>query len=224
MGIPALLNDPEAFEAEMVAFESPKEGEDGLAALSHADGFITAVIVCPRFIPPGEWMPHLIDPSSADLSVEEIELSEKLLLAGYREILDSLAARDAVYEPYFWEDRDGRLITKNWAEGFLAGMELREDDWAPRFDGDGCVDLVTLFILLQDEEFLAKIAEEGVGREESFEAAQAELPVLVHALFECSPHGSPRDYGTYKHAGKKIGRNDPCPCGSGKKYKKCCLN
>jgi len=23
-------------------------------------------------------------------------------------------------------------------------------------------------------------------------------------------------------AGKKIGRNDPCPCGSGKKYKKCC--
>ncbi|MGI6469733.1 MAG: hypothetical protein GXZ09_10570 [Syntrophomonadaceae bacterium] len=23
--------------------------------------------------------------------------------------------------------------------------------------------------------------------------------------------------------GKKVGRNDPCPCGSGKKYKKCCL-
>ena len=23
---------------------------------------------------------------------------------------------------------------------------------------------------------------------------------------------------------KKIGRNDPCPCGSGKKYKKCCIN
>ncbi|RJQ54880.1 MAG: hypothetical protein C4530_16565 [Desulfobacteraceae bacterium] len=22
----------------------------------------------------------------------------------------------------------------------------------------------------------------------------------------------------------KIGRNDPCPCGSGKKYKRCCLN
>jgi len=22
----------------------------------------------------------------------------------------------------------------------------------------------------------------------------------------------------------KIGRNDPCPCGSGKKYKKCCIN
>ena len=28
---------------------------------------------------------------------------------------------------------------------------------------------------------------------------------------------------TYK-PGPKVGRNDPCPCGSGKKYKKCCLN
>jgi len=25
------------------------------------------------------------------------------------------------------------------------------------------------------------------------------------------------------HAREKIGRNDPCPCGSGKKYKHCCL-
>jgi uncharacterized protein YecA (UPF0149 family) len=24
------------------------------------------------------------------------------------------------------------------------------------------------------------------------------------------------------HKGPKVGRNDPCPCGSGKKYKKCC--
>ena len=27
---------------------------------------------------------------------------------------------------------------------------------------------------------------------------------------------------TYVREGKKVGRNDPCPCGSGKKYKKCC--
>ena len=28
----------------------------------------------------------------------------------------------------------------------------------------------------------------------------------------------------YRRAGKKVGRNDPCPCGSEKKFKKCCLN
>ena len=27
-----------------------------------------------------------------------------------------------------------------------------------------------------------------------------------------------------KREGPKVGRNDPCPCGSGKKFKKCCLN
>lgn len=28
--------------------------------------------------------------------------------------------------------------------------------------------------------------------------------------------------GTHRNEGQKTGRNDPCPCGSGKKYKKCC--
>ncbi len=36
------------------------------------------------------------------------------------------------------------------------------------------------------------------------------------------------DYQEYQEPfvreGRKIGRNEPCPCGSGKKYKKCCLN
>ena len=27
---------------------------------------------------------------------------------------------------------------------------------------------------------------------------------------------------TVRHAGPRVGRNDPCPCGSGRKYKKCC--
>lgn len=33
----------------------------------------------------------------------------------------------------------------------------------------------------------------------------------------------PFKFGGSNVMGKKIGRNDPCPCGSGKKYKKCCL-
>lgn len=28
----------------------------------------------------------------------------------------------------------------------------------------------------------------------------------------------------FKRTSSKVGRNEPCPCGSGKKYKKCCLN
>lgn len=35
-------------------------------------------------------------------------------------------------------------------------------------------------------------------------------------------HGRTPSIGTVRHEGPKLGRNDPCVCGSGKKYKKCC--
>lgn len=52
--------------------------------------------------------------------------------------------------------------------------------------------------------------------------------------YENYPQERPKAQGTiinigaedmpYMRASAKIGRNDPCPCGSGKKYKKCCMN
>ena len=38
---------------------------------------------------------------------------------------------------------------------------------------------------------------------------------VIHKGLESKP---------YTRSTKKIGRNDPCPCGSGKKYKHCCMN
>jgi preprotein translocase subunit SecA len=50
---------------------------------------------------------------------------------------------------------------------------------------------------------------------------------VVHSIYKASI--TRREEGTQKKAqkavaqpGKKVGRNDPCPCGSGKKYKHCC--
>ena len=49
--------------------------------------------------------------------------------------------------------------------------------------------------------------------------------------YEEYPHRQPKageiqwdseENGSYRRQNKKIGRNDPCPCGSGKKYKNCC--
>ena len=34
--------------------------------------------------------------------------------------------------------------------------------------------------------------------------------------------GDVQGHETYRREAPKVGRNDPCPCGSGKKYKKCC--
>jgi hypothetical protein len=37
------------------------------------------------------------------------------------------------------------------------------------------------------------------------------------------PYEPPQPQLTVRHEGPRVGRNDPCPCGSGKKYKKCCM-
>ncbi len=36
-------------------------------------------------------------------------------------------------------------------------------------------------------------------------------------------HHHHRSVAPYVRTSPKVGRNDPCPCGSGKKHKKCCL-
>jgi uncharacterized protein YecA (UPF0149 family) len=41
----------------------------------------------------------------------------------------------------------------------------------------------------------------------------------VHVHGPDCDHGAPQ--GPVRNTEPKIGRNDPCPCGSGKKYKKC---
>mgnify|MGYP002725586531 CR=1 FL=1 len=38
------------------------------------------------------------------------------------------------------------------------------------------------------------------------------------------PGQAPSKPKTVRRKGKKLGRNDPCHCGSGKKYKQCCLS
>jgi preprotein translocase subunit SecA len=53
------------------------------------------------------------------------------------------------------------------------------------------------------------------------QAADAPKALEDREMYANSPDGAPK-VETYKRDQPKIGRNDPCPCGSGKKYKKCC--
>ena len=70
-----------------------------------------------------------------------------------------------------------------------------------------------------------------------FDRICGELHTISKLLVELSNHtrlwsnnghtpselaGRPPVVGRADHKSKKIGRNDPCPCGSGKKYKRCC--
>jgi uncharacterized protein len=49
--------------------------------------------------------------------------------------------------------------------------------------------------------------------------------MAIYYYFEAqrlTPGLSMGDSTTYRRVATKIGRNDPCPCGSGKKFKHCC--
>ena len=66
--------------------------------------------------------------------------------------------------------------------------------------------------------FTVEIAREAVPEEVALQQPRRQRMVLSHGM-ETAEAGRPVQA---KRQGDKIGRNDPCPCGSGKKYKRCC--
>jgi len=72
-------------------------------------------------------------------------------------------------------------------------------------------------------EFIFKVE---VSREPVFErvlvgSPETPEPVLIASGREAGEVHSPQPRGPYQRRTKKVGRNEPCPCGSGKKYKHC---
>jgi preprotein translocase subunit SecA len=74
------------------------------------------------------------------------------------------------------------------------------------------------------EELMNRIVEESLSMLFRFQLVherKEEMPKRKQKDLHLS-HGDGEKAATVKREGKKIGRNAPCPCGSGKKYKKCC--
>jgi len=113
-----------------------------------------------------------------------------------------------------------------WAEGFLDALQAFPDDWpepdVSTDDGrfyDDC--LMGVIALTLDEADLAeylvdRYPGETLSRDDLIdEACHAVQDLRVYWLDH-----APRPQTV--RVTPKPGRNDPCPCGSGKKYKKCC--
>jgi preprotein translocase subunit SecA len=75
------------------------------------------------------------------------------------------------------------------------------------------------------EELMDRIREEiltTLFRIRLVEKQPEEPPQKRRKVLHMTHGGDAEQPATVRRKGKKIGRNDPCPCGSGKKYKKCC--
>jgi preprotein translocase subunit SecA len=68
------------------------------------------------------------------------------------------------------------------------------------------------------EDTLEKLCLVRIKREEDIEEMREQTP----QNFVLSRGEEATSQAPVKREAKKVGRNDPCPCGSGKKYKKCC--
>ncbi|RPE62839.1 uncharacterized protein EDC62_2538 [Tibeticola sediminis] len=115
-----------------------------------------------------------------------------------------------------------------WAIGFLTAVESWPEDWALPRDREAA-DLIddsldAIHALTEDDRdppTLSPFSEDGPPSiSESRLDAYADAIWAVYDLHDVWASLGPR-VETVRRA-LKPGRNDPCPCGSGKKYKKCC--
>jgi len=202
--------------------------------VSELHGFLTALVTGPSTVLPSEWLPVVW--SEPEGPVFESEQDAARIIGLIFRLLNSIAATleesPEKFLPVLYEEKneEGKpeLNAKGWCQGFLMGPRLREKDWEPLLEDRECGILLVPILALESkeamEELLAGSDEPKLTREEFL----AMIPLSVAALQEywrgrrTSRGGGLKVNVSRPGRRARIGRNDPCPCGSGKKYKKCC--
>ena len=192
--------------------------------VSELDGMLTAVLSSPLEIEPAEWMfavwggaehvPHWATDRERDRFVN-------LTLQHMSDIADRLNDYPDQFEPLYGtrEEEDQELtIVEEWCFGYMRGVAL--SDWSALPDTlKPALEAIALHGTEENFAVVEKLTPEAF--EESVDAIR--LAALdLHAYWMAHPQETPVKVPVKVDA--KVGRNDPCPCGSGKKYKQCCLH
>jgi uncharacterized protein len=205
-------------------FLSNVEFDDDVMLLSELDGFLAGIAVCPELITPGEWLPVIWGDGGAPFKNEsQAQGVLDLIIGHYNHILRTLG-RPGAYEPILDQDRDGSLLWELWASGFRKAVFLNRGAWIKFTDTDDTEIRRALFSLIN----IGEIADGESNRSPDLEAVLQEHGIELIGESVETLHGARLALhptpGPSAPTSKPPGRNDPCPCGSGKKFKKCCLN
>jgi uncharacterized protein len=219
------LTDDEIDELSKFLDEYAVE-KDGMS-FEMLDGFLTAVISGPQTIAIEQWLPRVWrgeeEPEEPAADTAAVELATARIVKHYEHLAAVLAQGGADFAPWIleFEDDDGSIVSfgQEWALGYLRGIGLAEDAWEELLsDGEWQDDLDAVELLARgpdDEESGGEIREQTV-RDEYIETM---LGFALDAYdFWAEERLKP---ATQRRESPKVGRNDPCPCGSGKKYKQC---
>jgi uncharacterized protein len=194
----------------------------GIIDVSELDGFLTAIVSGPNAIPPSSWLPVVW---GEEAPVWESEDEFRSIFSLFVRHMNSIAAfleadRDN-FEPLFNESRAGgetHLIVDEWCFGYIRGVMLDAEAWQPT--EPAVAEMLAPMMLFGTEpgwETLKKLEQKDVAAMRDG-IPQAARDLYGYWLARRTVKSQPQ-----RRAARKVGRNDPCPCGSGKKYKHCCL-
>jgi uncharacterized protein len=209
---------------ELHEFLLSDQTPDDCMLVTDLDGFLAGVVIGPELIMPSEWMPVIWHGEQPDFrSLEQAERIMGIVMTRYNEIIRSLDDEPSTFAPILDEAPDGRPLAADWAEGFMDALGLCPDAWEPLFE-DKATTLLMGPILAQLHDKDGKSLIDGsVEEQQKIRAEGAEaLPHVVKKIYDfwkAQRRPAPVVRGP---AGKKVGRNEPCPCGCGRKYKRCC--
>jgi uncharacterized protein len=199
---------------------------DNWMLLTQLDGFLTGILVSPDMVPPASWLRHIWTGDDGEgvprcETMDEFQHLIDLIMRHYNDILGSLN-QPGSYEPLFDIDtRNDDILWEMWVEGFVQAMDLAPGGWRriAASDDAGCKaalkGIAKLHGIANGEARLSRSKEAQWMRE-----APDLIPIWVEMLHAWRLENDPSRPSPPRHG--KVGRNDPCPCGSGKKYKKCC--
>jgi uncharacterized protein len=188
--------------------------------LDALQGLFFAVASAPDLVPPSRWLPVALGESPEYANPEQAQEALALVMRFYNQCVRAAAAADFTLLLYQREGGGDDLAT--WCAGYLDGVDLSAPNWYDAGDPDDVAELLFPFIVLAGE--LPDAEKRQFRPAEWRDLVKSCEDTIGDAIVEI------REYWkvlrnppvTVRRDSPKTGRNDPCPCGSGKKFKQCC--
>lgn len=198
--------------------------------LSELDGYVVGILACPELIPPSEWISHVWgETDQADFPNQKTaEATINAVMAHYNAVAGAMVRSPWIEPIYEVDPNSEEVLWEPWIDGFTRAMGLRPDAWDRLVDQADEETRTTMIFLMALHDIYT-----GDSRftDDEIDEIDREAPDLIPNCVAAILHQSrPELYrpepanrsATPFTAGPRPGRNDPCSCGSGRKYKLCC--
>ena len=195
------------------------------------DGFFAALACCPDLVKPSEYMPIIQSGETEDggMIFDDLDEAQRFmgLLSQHWNYVNYQLNEGQSYLPLLHKNEEGQYSGNDWANGFICGTNMRHDIWSELINSEEHGgSMVPIWALAYENHPDADMRpfEEPIDdekREDLIVHAAAGV-MRMHAYYFGQRDEYMAQTETYIRPHRKIGRNEPCPCGSGKKYKRCC--